>query len=150
LFNDKFVLGVTGIVLDDRNQVLLAHHVFRDKIAWGLPGGGVKRGESLEQAIRREIWEETGLTVQVQHLLQVTLERDRPLMSCHFWCAVDGTPHPRVNGELFEAGFFALDALPAIVSRRQIALIKLAIEIKTRATPSMAVLPNHIRLKEKR
>ena len=147
LFSDHFVLGANGVVLNERNQVLLAHHVFRDAIAWGLPGGGVKRGEDLGQALRREILEETGLAVQVQHLLQITLEEERPLLSCHFWCSVDGIPRLQVNGELFEAGFYSLDALPGTIDPGQLALIKLAIEVKTKSKPSMVVLPNSVKIR---
>jgi ADP-ribose pyrophosphatase YjhB (NUDIX family) len=151
LISDHFMLGVNGVVLNESNQVLLAHHVFRDTIAWGLPGGVVQRNETLEEAMRREVIEETGLTIQVQHLLQTTLETERPLLSCHFWCSVNGSPRLEVNEELFEAGFYPLDALPGPIDPGQLALIKLAIEVKTKQKPSMVVLPLSIRIdKEER
>jgi len=50
-------LGVR-ILLINEGQVVLVKHSYQD--AWFLPGGGVKRGETLEQAIRRETAEECG------------------------------------------------------------------------------------------
>ena len=53
-----------GIILDDnRSKILLVKR--RDVPVWVLPGGGIDPGESPEEAVRREIKEETGLEVEV-------------------------------------------------------------------------------------
>lgn len=56
-------LGVRVLIVQD-GQVLLVRHTYQQ--AWFMPGGGVKRGETLEQAARREAREECG--AQLGHL----------------------------------------------------------------------------------
>lgn len=56
-----------GLICQD-NQVLIVHNVGG---TWSLPGGAVEKTETLEQAVVREVKEETGLTVVVDHLVAV-------------------------------------------------------------------------------
>lgn len=48
-------------ILRWQGRILLIRHEKPDRDAWLLPGGGVRVGESLVVALRRELWEETGL-----------------------------------------------------------------------------------------
>jgi ADP-ribose pyrophosphatase YjhB (NUDIX family) len=59
------VVGVRAIVVDTSthpNKILLVHHSY-GRPAWHLPGGGVKRRESIEEAVRREVREEAAIEV---------------------------------------------------------------------------------------
>jgi 8-oxo-dGTP pyrophosphatase MutT (NUDIX family) len=126
LISPRYVVGVTGVIFNARGEFLLAHHVFRDTIAWGLPGGAIRYGESLEDAVYREILEETRIPVEVGPMLQVTMHPEWPNLTCHFLCTVNGAPGIQVSGELFEAGFYTLDDLPGPIAPGQREIIEYA------------------------
>ena len=61
-FNPKKEVSVMAWIEDDEGSVLLVRQVVGQKL-WTLPGGKVKRNESLRRALKREVQEETGLGV---------------------------------------------------------------------------------------
>ncbi len=64
--NDRFLIGVVGLLTDDQDRVLLLEHRFRTPWRWGLPGGFMARGETMEAGLVREIMEEVALAVEVE------------------------------------------------------------------------------------
>lgn len=60
-----------GVVTDDEGRVLLARWTEGRRMAWTMPGGGLEAGEDPEDAVRREVREETGYTVRVGELLGI-------------------------------------------------------------------------------
>src|SRR5574341_2195531 len=61
--------GVAAIIQNGEGQILLQRR--SDNSLWGLPGGSVEIGESVRDAIVREVREETGLSVEVVRLIGV-------------------------------------------------------------------------------
>ena len=61
--------SVSAAIFDRRGRVLLQRR--SDGGQWGLPGGSVEIGESVVEAVVREVREETGLTVTVRRLVGV-------------------------------------------------------------------------------
>lgn len=59
---------VTGILIDN-DAILLVKQTVNSNRGWSLPGGRVEQGETLEEAITRELQEETGLITKVSKLL---------------------------------------------------------------------------------
>ena len=68
---------------DAEQRVLLVRQAVGLKL-WTLPGGKVKRGESLVKALKRELYEETGLHAQIGSLLGVLDRRDKDAITLLF------------------------------------------------------------------
>ena len=62
-------VGAYALLVDEQERILLALWNEGARPAWTLPGGGVERGETPEQAAVREVREETGYDVEVVRLL---------------------------------------------------------------------------------
>jgi phosphoglycolate phosphatase len=64
------IATVGALITNHRGEVLMVRtHKWSDR--WGIPGGKIKRGETCEAALRREIMEETGLELGDIHFVMV-------------------------------------------------------------------------------
>ncbi|MGF7177941.1 NUDIX domain-containing protein [Azospirillum doebereinerae] len=114
-------MGVRALIVDDSDpedhRVLLIRHSYVG--GWHMPGGGVGRGETLCEAMRREVREEVGLIVESDVQPLGVYARFRHGASDHVAVfAVRGwSGTPKADGvEIVEARFFALSHLPADLS----------------------------------
>ncbi|HCQ90626.1 MAG TPA: DNA mismatch repair protein MutT, partial [Clostridium sp.] len=65
------LVGAVVIIIDNRNRILLQKRKTTSYGMWGIPGGLMELGESTEDTARREVLEETGLTVGKVKLIDV-------------------------------------------------------------------------------
>jgi mutator protein MutT len=79
-------VGVGGVVLSDQRVLLIRRGKQPLVGRWSIPGGTVESGETLEQALVREMAEETGLEVEPQELLTVFdwIEREGDRVVFHY------------------------------------------------------------------
>ncbi|WP_158748873.1 NUDIX hydrolase [Acidobacterium sp. S8] len=71
-YSEAPIVGVGAIIFNDENQILLIQRGQEPlKGEWSLPGGALELGETLEQGIRREVLEETGLEVEPVQIAEV-------------------------------------------------------------------------------
>lgn len=125
-FQDQFLVGVTGIIFNDKHEVLLFKHTYRAH-AWSLPGGYMKAGEHPSEAIEREIKEESGFIVSADIRLKTRTDRDSARLDiCYIGAFIGGEFDP--THEVSGYGFFAQDKLP-LLRKNQIFLIDEAIRL---------------------
>ncbi len=121
IFQDQFLIGVTGIIFDDKNEILLFKHSYR-QTQWGLPGGYIKAKEHPQEALEREIEEESGLIVSVDEELKIRTDREQARVDICFVGKLMGGEF-RKSSEVSEARFFTFNNLP-LLSKNQLFLIE--------------------------
>ncbi|WP_458118891.1 NUDIX hydrolase [Paenibacillus sp. Z6-24] len=72
----SFLVAVLGVFTNEKGEVLLLRHSYREQEPWGIPGGWMEL-EQPEQGLQREIREETGLEVHIDRL-ERAIQRSDP------------------------------------------------------------------------
>lgn len=115
LIRRPMTLGARGIVLDaERNMVFLIRHTYVP--GWQLPGGGVEHGETMLEAVTREVREEGNIEITAPpRLLSVHLNSHvskRDHVGIFLITSFRQTAPFVPDHEIAETGFFPVDALP--------------------------------------
>lgn len=111
-------LTVDAVLLKGNEVLLIRRGREPHKGEWALPGGFVDVGETVEDACRRELVEETGLRGDIVDLLGVYSDPARDprghTVSVTFVLKVSGIVHTDDLDDADEAKWFDLDALPKL------------------------------------
>lgn len=106
-------LGVRGLCLRDESVFLIRHTYVP---GWQLPGGGVESGETLREALDKELMEEGNIRLTAEpHLFQIYFNRrmsKRDHVALFVCREFEQTSPKRPDHEIAESGFFSIHALP--------------------------------------
>ena len=113
-FSRGLTLGARAVILDGDDRVFLIKHAYAE--GWQLPGGGVEAGETLLQALARELAEEGNIELTGPPILHGVFFHPRYSNRDHVTLYVvrnfRQTAPPIPNREIAAHGFFPLDGLP--------------------------------------
>ncbi len=117
-FARGMTLGVRAACFDGAGRVFLVRHSYVP--GWHMPGGGVERGETVREALEKELREEGNLALEGEpdlvavYLNRQTSRRDHVVF---YRCRVRQTAQKRADAEIVESGFFDPSALPQGTTR---------------------------------
>lgn len=114
LLSRGLTIGVRAIVRSDDGKYLLVRHTYTP--GWHFPGGGVEKGDTTEQTLTKELFQETGLKVKGKPVLHGVFhnkdisKRDHVLV---YVCEVKSElVSSKKSAEIADVGFFDVDSLP--------------------------------------
>ena len=118
---NNLVPAASAVVADDQGRILLMRR--SDNDLWSIPGGGMEVGERIGDTAVREVKEETGLDVEIDHLVGIysnprhVVEYSdgeiRQQFSVCFACRVVGGGL-MTSDESLEVGFFRPDEIESM------------------------------------
>ena len=118
-FARPLTMGVRAVVLDEAGRVFLVRHSYLP--GWHLPGGGVEVGETVLEALSRELREEGNIEITGAPVLHgvylntFVTKRDHVLI---YVVSDFRQSHARgADREIVETGFFPVDKLPEATAR---------------------------------
>ncbi len=117
----KIRLGCSAAIFDEQGRILLTKR--SDNGQWCLPGGAVDPGETVAEAVEREVWEETGLRVRVKRLVGIYSHADMlivypdghkfQIVAMHFEAEVTGG-QAGLSDETSDFGYFGLEQMEGL------------------------------------
>jgi len=127
-------LGVRAACFDREGRIFLVRHSYLP--GWYMPGGGIERHETVEEALAKELREEGNLVIvgkpQLFHVYLNTAASPRDHV-VFYRVTVEQTEPRKPDWEIVESGFFSLDALPAATTKATLRRLQ---EVKGEVAPS--------------
>jgi 8-oxo-dGTP diphosphatase len=108
-------IRVAALLIEEKKILFIAHK--KDNfVYWLLPGGGVNPGESLEEALKREIKEELDIDIKVNDVAlicdSIAPDESKHIVNICFFCTYNaGTYFLNKEQRLYDFGFFNADEI---------------------------------------
>lgn len=128
-------IAAYAVIIDD-GRILLAHWNEHGRNGWTLPGGGIEGAEHPIEAVRREVFEETGMHVEVERQLGIDRmivpaerrhEAEVPLYALRVLyrgTVIGGELRPEVGGSSDDARWVPLDEVAAL---KRVSIVDIAL-----------------------
>lgn len=113
LYPPRPIVGVGGLVFEGEKILLGLRGKEPGKGKWSIPGGAVRLGETLEEALKREMWEEVSVLIEVERVIAVLdriIKDEVHNVAYHyvlvdFLCIPKSTYSPKPGSDLLDCRF---------------------------------------------
>ena len=113
IWNDPKIAGAAIVPID--GGIVMVQRAIEPAIGkWSFPSGYVNRGEKLESAVEREVLEECGLNVEVEHLVGLYSEDGNPIVLAVYQVRVTGGKLDSADHETLDVQVFNVGELPEL------------------------------------
>jgi 8-oxo-dGTP diphosphatase len=123
-------VGVFAAIFDEQGRILCVRLNYGPK-SWTIPGGRVESGESLIEALEREVQEESGYHIQARQVIGAYSSPYKDDLGLTIRAEIVDRGEWQPNGEISELGFFGKDELPQPMHPHVVRLILDAFEGQT-------------------
>ena len=99
IYGNKIRVRVCGI-LKNEDKILLLNHIGinSENIFWNFPGGGIENKESIEECLKREFIEETGIEISIGQLFEIREFIKSPFHAIEFYFFVNSVSKDVILG----------------------------------------------------
>jgi len=143
-YNSKYNLGVGGAVVHEGKLLMVKRASRRGRGNWQIPGGFVEPDETIELAVTREVFEESGVESKVKSILGIRNRYDDNSDNSTyvvFLLEYIGGTHTADTTETSEAKFFTLDEIKSL---EQVPPINLKVAEHALNTNPDTLKPEHV------
>ncbi len=126
--NSRFLVAVLGIIRNEKNQILLLKHTYREQ-PWGIPSGWIEYEQPFN-ALEREVFEETAFLIEAKKVLSVRhVEKPHRIDLIIEGIFIEGTF--KASPEVSDYGFFDFGDWPEGMPKEQQLLITTSLDNQT-------------------
>ncbi|HLJ34662.1 MAG TPA: NUDIX domain-containing protein [Ktedonobacteraceae bacterium] len=136
-YHHGYSIGVGAVVVCDARVLLVRLLQGEGKGEWAIPGGFVEPEETIDQAVHRELWEETGIKAELKGLVAARSRVSSNENSAYFvflMQAPDEDTHAD-RLEVAEARYFTLDEVQNLFSLRVLSRIVVTRVLEGKVNP---------------
>lgn len=102
---NKFTITSGAVVIDNQKKILLKKDPNR---GWELPGGIVENGETIKEAVIREVKEETGIDIEIVSFCGFSQEITKNVCNM-WWLGMPVSGEFQTSSESLEIGFYNIE-----------------------------------------